>query len=562
MYGKINRSVPSNRRLIDRLKKEGKPYISELEDSLIFKNDSQNFGRKKIYKNNNNNNEGHNRISFTEALKFVYNFNQKMTKSIRSYNAKRTENNNFKNTFKKVKKFKKYLPPTEADDKNYIFGDLIKQYDKKGMIITKDFFDKDIYKGCGLLMINNNIDKFYKYDFISDKGEKEKRAKKNIDFLVKIRKQAQKLYNKKIIESKMLEEEEKIMYYNSFNKEENGNQTQPPEKKPEIKRQNLNTFINRVNIVIKEIKEEKDEIKKLKKLIYEEEKRLKLQKKKYSKYQRHNFESTKKEENTEPSNQRKEKKTKTINPIMSLQFGKKKKKEINKAITEESNAFIVTENINNINKENTSQSNIINNQNQNNIHSESTNITHMEEKHNNYINNLYSHLSLSNIMRKRLSSINILNRLNDLNKSNSLNSLNTILLNLKKKRRSSFEVPNLKKYLTVSDTYEKIADLDFISYKKNKDKKREKVSTLLKKYYGKKYQEFNKKNNHIKLLNNYIKIKEEIIKSEKKNTATKYKDELPAIMKNKIETCLEQNEKLKNYGNIYIQSFYDKKLND
>ena len=33
-------------------------------------------------------------------------------------------------------------------------------------------------------------------------------------------------------------------------------------------------------------------------------------------------------------------------------------------------------------------------------------------------------------------------------------------------------------------------------------------------------------------------------------------------MQNKIEHNLEQNEKLKNYGNDFIISFYDKKLND
>ena len=38
MYEKMNRSAPSNRTLIDQLKKEGKPLISEIEDALIFKN--------------------------------------------------------------------------------------------------------------------------------------------------------------------------------------------------------------------------------------------------------------------------------------------------------------------------------------------------------------------------------------------------------------------------------------------------------------------------------------------------------------------------------------------
>ena len=61
----------------------------------------------------------------------------------------------------------------------------------------------------------------------------------------------------------------------------------------------------------------------------------------------------------------------------------------------------------------------------------------------------------------------------------------------------------MKRTLTVIDTYEKISHLDFISLEKDSDKKREKVTKLLKKFYGKNYQDFNKKNNHIKILRNY-----------------------------------------------------------
>ena len=75
MYEKINRSVPSNRRLIDKLKKEGKPYITELEDALIFKNSLQNtFSQKNINKSQNNSIEGPKRINYSEAMKFIHNF--------------------------------------------------------------------------------------------------------------------------------------------------------------------------------------------------------------------------------------------------------------------------------------------------------------------------------------------------------------------------------------------------------------------------------------------------------------------------------------------------------
>ena len=561
MYEKINRSVPSNRRLIDKLKKEGKPYITELEDALIFKNSLQNtFSQKNINKSQNNSIEGPKRINYSEAMKFIHNFNKKMTKSINSYNQRKRENNYFKNSFGKVKKLNKKIPSLENEKINFIYGGLIKKYEQKGIKITKEFFDKDIYKECGLLMLNNDINKFYKYDFTSNDEVKEKRAAKNLNFLIKIKRQAQRLYNKKLIESKKLQEDEKIIYFNSANKMQNNEQKNNQEKKQENKdkRQNLNIFINKVNIIIKEIKEEKDEIKKLKKLILAEEKAIKIQKKKY---QEENFGKILNEEENDISNKRREKKTKTINPIMSFQFGKKNKNENNKLNSEESNHFNSKDNIIKENIHNTSQINNLNNQNIN--QSESTNITHnnIEEnrKSKNILSNIYSHFSLSNLMRKRLSSISHLNRSNNSNNSSSLKS---IFINLKKKRRASLKVHNIKKSLTVSDTYEKISNLDFISYKKNTNKRREKVKELLKKYYGKKYQEFNKKNNHIKILNNYIRLREEILNSEKKLTFVKYKNDLPLLMKNRIETNLQQNEKLKNYGNIFIQSFYDKKLKD
>ena len=175
----------------------------------------------------------------------------------------------------------------------YIFGNLIKKYSQRGLEISKKLFDKDIYKESGLLLMNNDLNKFYNFEYTMNKNNKNKKAEKNINFLNKIKKQAQKLYNKRLLERKNFEEEENIIYFNkknenNANNENNGNNTNNnndpnnnassllQEKKAEIKnkRQNLNVFINIINIILKEIKEEKDEIKKLKKLILEEEKMI------------------------------------------------------------------------------------------------------------------------------------------------------------------------------------------------------------------------------------------------------------------------------------------------
>jgi hypothetical protein len=270
--------------------------------------------------------------------------------------------------------------------------------------------------------MNNDLNKFYNYEYTMNKNNKNKKAEKNINFLNKIKKQAQKLYNKRLLERKNFEEEENIIYFNKSNEnnannannENNTNNNNDPnnnassqlqEKKAEIKnkRQNLNVFINRVNIILKEIKEEKDEIKKLKKLILEEEKMISFQKRKYD--EEHNINL----ENSEFTNQRKNKKTKTINPIMSLHFGQKNKNDKKKLISEESNVFSSTDNVN---KENTSQSNIINNQNKY-VQSESTNITNNNIRENNninYLNKIYNHLTFARIKIKRLSWITLYDR--------------------------------------------------------------------------------------------------------------------------------------------------------
>ena len=196
----------------------------------------------------------------------------------------------------------------------------------------------------------------------------------------------------------------------------------------------------------------------------------------------------------------------------------------------------------------------------NSLNSESTNLSignknHDKEKKDIKLFHIYNQLSLLNYIKKRQSSIYFMNKNNPLNYSNSLN--------IHKKRKSSLDIPkNLNRALTVNEAYDKITDLGFISHQKNSEIKREKVKTLLKKYYGKKYQEFNEKNNHIHILNNCEKIKEKIIETEKTSTFVKYKNELPRLLQNKIELNLKLNKKLKNYGKDFIISFYDKKLND
>ena len=554
----LNKSAPSYRIIIDRLKKEGMPLINEIEYNLMT-NDPNEKTIKKLNKFNNKSSEirNQNRVNYSEAMKFISRFNKNMKINLVSYNKRKKDNIIFAESYNKLKKInEKKLPSIKQDKINYIFGGLMNKYDKKGFQITTKDFNKDIYKENGLLMSNSGLNKFYKYDFITNRNEKNKRVDKNINFLSKINKQTQILYNKILIERKNLEEEnEKFIFFNNSNKEQFIPQKQQEENKPENKpepkgkRQNLFNFMKNINIIIREIKEEKTEIKKLKKLILEEEKKIMIQNRKIREQNKKFINKLK--ENSSFERNPKGKRTRTINPIMSIHFGKRNKSEIK---NDKNESELIKEEINKNKKENSLnnislQSNNI--KNINSTQSESTNLSnnfHLDLQKKRFLHSIYNQFSLSNMMKRRLSTINFLN-------FNNSNSTNSGFFNLRKKRRSSMKVPIMKRALTVSDTYEKISNLDFISLEKDSEKKREDVTILLKKYYGKNYQDFNKKNNHIKLLRNYERMKEEIIKSENKNTSVKYKNELPILMQNKIEHNLEQNEKLKNYGNDFIISF-------
>ena len=575
----LNKHYPSNRIIIDRLKEEGMPLISEIENNLMI-NDPNEKTIKKLNKSYNKSNElrNQNRVNYSEAMKFIHKFNKNMKKNIELYNKTKKDNIIFSHSFNKLKKInKKKLPSIKQDKINYIFCGLFNQYDKKGFQITMNDLNGDIYKENGLLIGNSGLNKFYKYYFVTNKNEKNKKVEKNINFLSKINKQTQILYNNKLLERKYLEENEKYIFFNDSNKDQFITQKQEENKeenkavnKPEPKEKRKNLFNFKKNIIIREITEEKTEIKKLQKLISEEEKQIMIQRRKIreqnKKFMNRINDSTSFERNP------KGKRTKTINPTISYHFRKKDKNEINidktyinddknknKLISEESNINFNINNENNYINNTSLQSNNL--KNINSVQSENTNLSNnfnFDSKNKRFLYSIFRQFSLSNIIKKRLSTINILN----FNNSNSTNSTNSFFINLQKKRRSSVIVPTMKRTLTVIDTYEKISNLDFISLEKDSDKKREKVTKLLKKFYGKNYQDFNKKNNHINILRNYERMKEEIIKSENKNALVKYKNELPELMQNKIEHNLEQNEKLKNYGNDFIISFYDKKLND
>lgn len=218
----LNKHYPSNRIIIDRLKDEGMPLISEIENNLMI-NDPNEKTIKKLNKSYNKSNElrNQNRVNYSEAMKFIHKFNKNMKKNIELYNKRKKDNIIFSHSFNKLKKInKKKLPSIKQDKIYYIFCGLFNQYDKKGFQITMNDLNGDIYKENGLLISNSGLNKFYKYYFVTNKNEKNKKAEKNINFLSKINKQTQILYNNKLLERKYLEENEKYIFSNDSNKDQ------------------------------------------------------------------------------------------------------------------------------------------------------------------------------------------------------------------------------------------------------------------------------------------------------------------------------------------------------
>ena len=552
MYDKFNRSEIFNKDIFTKLKNKRMPMISEIKDALKDK-DREFISLSYTNKNKNKNNKikyKERRILHIEEKKFIDNYNKKLEHNLSNYNRIKKDNMFFKNSFENLKKLRQKTSSNKQEKYNYMLGGLLKKYIEKGLMIPKNSIDKDIFKESSLLTNNNNLDKFYKYDLIINKQDKDKRANKNINFLKKLKTQAYKKYQKTLLKAQKKEENDifiNVHQRKKFN----------PLSLIKNKSQDLFGFID--NYTSKDdIQKEKREIKKIKNLILEEEKQLYLKRNKLQKINNIN-DSKNEDENNSFILRINRGKTRTINPIMASKFNRSENK-INK---NRFNNQIILE-YNNLNNKNIIQSKSQLN-NINSIHSSSTNSTNININNNDIENKekklyyIYNQLSLYNYMDKRQSSINSINKINQLTYSNYLASKNSIFINLRKKRKTNLDI-YLNSALSVNDAYDKVANLDFISYKENSEKKRIKVDNLLKKYYGKKYQEYNKKNNHINILENCQKIKDKIINSELKNTFIKYKKELPKLLQNKIELNLKLNKKLKNYGNKFIFSFYEKKL--
>ena len=602
-----NRRI-TNKNLVFKLNQEGK-IRNNIEKILLFKN-------PKVYKFNpkyeRSKSEDNDNQIYNETLQLINNYNKKFSENIKSYKEKKDENVTFIKDYKDYKKTnvkKKFIK--EIEKKNYIFGHLLSLYEKKLLKIPSKFFESDIYKDSGILFCKKNkIDEYFDQNISDDK-----KWKKIIKFLEKISDQTQKLYKSQIISQDGNSSAEN--YIDNDNESDNGNNNDEENLgKPRVKiqKENLFKFYEKINSFNQEIKNYENEIKKLQKLISIEEKEHNKQNDKQKimnktfidkkiKNKRVSFENGNKTQGTFYNILNSKKNISNANNNSSLNitrytsstmepqftalntdknFAKSKTKNLSFKKYNSNLDISISNNANLGNNDNIIKNNIDNNS-----------IKKMPSNNNSYISNependnLRLSLKLLNFRRMSNRNIQLIN-----SKSKSINSINIIPSLLKSgqknKRKSCLPVINIiglkknnsqnnpiiknsnktfnnpktnSKSKPIKEIYEKINKTFFVANKKLKNI--EKVNELLKEFYGDKMKEYNKANSVdcYEVYNIYHKIKGKIILYERNNEIYgHYKELIPEIMANKINTSKEQDEKLKKYPVNYFKTICKKNL--
>lgn len=590
MKEKRVKNILTNRILLQKLKDEGKAKFNKIDKILLFtKQEIHSYSQRnyKIYKKDNKNH------IYNETFKNIHKFNNILVSKINRYKEKRKEINDFINGYKTYHKYKKRIPMKEIEKKNLVFGHLLHSYEKKGLKIKNDFFNSDIYKESGLLFCKK--DEINNY-FNQEVHMESKEGQKSLIFLNKVSKEIGKIFK---------------------NKENSKEDYSKANTSLEIKNNGDNKAINKLSNKMeendyfnksKEIEKHEKEIKKIKQLISSEEKEYKLKHNrinsinKYSKKFIESYKYLPKNKNRITNISYEENKiennfySKNISKIdynsynsnnVSTSFPEKSiftnnKKKVNKT-------FILSSlnNANKINSEkNIKEKLILDNFRNNSINAISSkrigkisdNLDKIDLSRKS-IERKYENFDESDLHRKRrrstfkIISLNkpkiappiFINRLNNRRKSfvsisffNSLNNSTNITINKYLNKRYSLRNnknrPNsLNLSRPIKDIYDKISRINIYSYKNEKNKKM--LNDLLKKFYGDKINNFNKK----EIIKNYVELKDNIIVNERNNKIyAKYGEIFCNKMAKNIDISKEQNEKLKKNPINYIKILYGK----
>ena len=579
---KNSKNFISNKDLLEKLYNDGKNNINKIERILSFKKPKELILNPRLNRNKNHND--YERQTYNEICKSFHQFDKKFKKDIINYNNKKEENNLFIRAYKTYTKINpKMNNPKKIEKRNYVFGNLLNSYEKKGLKFKKEFFNNDIYKESGLLLRKaSNLEDYFEKE-VHAKFTRSKKGEKNIKFLKKISEQV-----KKLCKSNINNQSNKNISL-SFERYDNKNAITFRRK---MNKEDYFKFFKQLklyqNKIEKEEKEIKNEINNLKELISTEEKNNKL---KHDKNTHNNNNNSNNNIKSYIKSYNNYSKTKNINNhIINYNNNKILDKILGlSTLTPKNNIFI-----NNYkNKENTFNLSPINNFNKTKI---KNNI-----KPKKYFNNIkrynsYNDLSyhsieskneyykFSNSKRRKMPNFNKLKIISNNYINNKkykkkyfssrnfsdINTIENISTNKTDKIYANKNISLLKNNSqnnilnktntikqSIESIYEKISKINFQPRKTIKNG--ENIDNLYKNFYGDKIKKFN----NLEVLMNYFNIKENILNSENKNSKyLKYKELLYNKNNNLINITKEQNEKLKENPINYIKALYVKRFKE
>lgn len=574
-----------NRILLKRLAIEGKSQINNIEKILLFRKPKYLIFNETIYRNKNKKTE--NEI-FNEAFKNIYLFNKSLINNIKTYREKRKENNNFIKGYKIYKKEGKKIIFKDIERKIYMFGHLLKLYEKKGYKIPSQIFQNDIYKGNSLLACNKNrISNYFEQEVNSIK-ERNKKGEKSLKFM-------KKLLDELIFKKKDFENKDFASI--SYEDKNNDNIIYHRER---INKDNVFKFFDKIQLNLNEIDKQKKEISKIKELISNEEIEYKLihTKKKQSKSFIESYKSIPKHQNKikqnkifiyESDNKANKMEKNSLNngkDNIYKSYQRKKDQFSKTAYLMKSNSFFknrkklekgfIISSLNNLhklykNKREKIKTKLILNNFKNNKYNCYFSNRSMEPKSEISISHKgIKRINIKSLNKPKLASPLFINKLMHKKKfffpNTNLSNINTI----KNKSINETDNSNMNKRInsisslrknnsqptflntTIKDMYERISKFNFYPHKI--DKNDIIAYNLYKTFYGNKIKKYNNK----ELLLNYYNIKGNVINYEHNDKIfSKYRELLCNKTVNNIKTIKEQNKKLKDNPANYIKVLYD-----
>jgi len=620
---RVNKKNISNRNLLVKLKNEDKEHYNSIDKILTFKKPKVYKIDPKLTDKKKNNEEENDNKAYNEALQIIHKFNNKFNNNIKSYHSKKDENNNFIKGYKQYKKINAKLYVKEIEQKNYVFGQLLNLYSKKGIKVPHTFFHKDVYKQSGLLLTKRDkMDEFFEQE-VNTKCLKSRKGAKSIRFLERMSNEVGKAFRQRILNIKKncnngFSNISTLSYDNDDYKEIK--KIKPREK---MSKQDYFFFFDQINSKINEIQKQEKENDRLRQLIsFEEKKHLLMHNSNNNNNNTNNsinesFNISKYGKNRNNINNNNfglisQGESKTIDTFIN----NKKKISPNNSnnynnelctsstlVPKNNSVFNTGENIEKENRLNKNLSNLV-------LFDLNNNILKSEEKiktkrvlknvkfNNSHINishrntesdpeNLRISMRIPN--RRRISTIIInpfkkkqlpsmlFNRTKNRRRS-YLPKLNFNIINTtyNRKDKNKEKIDLIKKYPmpknnsqpniinkkgTLNEIYERVNKINFRPFHKLKNK--ETIRDLYKDFYGDKIDKFDSKKNHKDILTNYYNLKNQIIGSEQKNDIySKYKEILPKIMIKKLKITKELNETLKENPLNYAKALYNKKYNN